>query len=116
MSDYIYPIIAGVIAGIATRLYMLKTDYRQYPTYVHGKVIHIALGLIAAGLGAIIMPALLQEEFTAITFLTLAATQFRDVRNMERNTLTQMDSYELVSREAHILRGLPLRLKAEIIL
>lgn len=55
MSDYIYPIIAGVIAGIATRLYMLKTDYRQYPTYVHGKVIHIALGLIAAGLGAIIM-------------------------------------------------------------
>lgn len=24
MSDYIYPIIAGVIAGIATRLYMLK--------------------------------------------------------------------------------------------
>lgn len=39
MSDYIYPIIAGVIAGVATRLYMLKTDYRQYPTYVHGKVI-----------------------------------------------------------------------------
>lgn len=55
MSDYIYPIIAGVIAGVATRLYMLKTDYRQYPTYIHGKVIHIALGLIAAGLGAIII-------------------------------------------------------------
>lgn len=106
MSDYIYPIIAGVIAGIATRLYMLKTDYRQYPTYVHGKVIHIALGLIAAGLGAIIMPALLQEEFTAITFLTLAATQFRDVRNMERNTLTQMDSYELVSRGSTYIEGI----------
>lgn len=106
MSDYIYPIIAGVIAGIATRLYMLKTDYRQYPTYVHGKVIHIALGLIAAGLGAIIMPALLQEEFTAITFLTLALTQFRDVRNMERNTLTQMDSYELVSRGSTYIEGI----------
>ncbi|MDK2600440.1 YIEGIA family protein [Bacillus stercoris] len=106
MSDYIYPIIAGVIAGIATRLYMLKTDYRQYPTYIHGKVIHIALGMIAAGLGAIIMPALLQQEFTAITFLTLAATQFRDVRNMERNTLTQMDSYELVSRGSTYIEGI----------
>lgn len=62
MSDYIYPIIAGVIAGVATRLYMLKTDYRQYPTYIHGKVIHIALGLIAAGLGAIIMPALCRRN------------------------------------------------------
>lgn len=52
------------------------------------------------------MPALLQEEFTAITFLTLAATQFRDVRNMERNTLTQMDSYELVSRGSTYIEGI----------
>ena len=71
---------------------MLKTDYRQYPTYLHGKVIHIALGLIAASIGAIIIPSILKDRnYTAITFLTLAATQFRDVRNMERETLTQMD-------------------------
>ena len=106
MTDYTFPVIIGVIFGMAARLYMLRTDYRQYPTYIHGQVIHIALGFIASGLGAIIMPALIQEEFTAITFLTLAATQFRDVRNMERNTLTQMDSYELVSRGSTYIEGI----------
>ncbi|MDM5298550.1 YIEGIA family protein [Bacillus pumilus] len=106
MTDYTFPVIIGVIFGMAARLYMLRTDYRQYPTYIHGQVIHIALGFIASGLGAIIMPALIQEEFTAITFLTLAATQFRDVRNMERNTLTQMDSNELVSRGSTYIEGI----------
>lgn len=106
MTDYTFPVIIGVIFGMAARLYMLRTDYLQYPTYIHGQVIHIALGFIASGLGAIIMPALIQEEFTAITFLTLAATQFRDVRNMERNTLTQMDSYELVSRGSTYIEGI----------
>ncbi len=70
---------------------MLRTDYRQYPTYLHGKIIHIALGFIASGLGAIAIPALMEENFTAITFLTVAASQFRDVRNMERTTLTELD-------------------------
>ena len=60
MTDYTFPVIIGVIFGMAARLYMLRTDYRQYPTYIHGQVIHIALGFIASGLGAIIMPALIQ--------------------------------------------------------
>ncbi|MBD1378626.1 YIEGIA family protein [Metabacillus arenae] len=106
MNEYVYPIIFGVVVGVATRLFMLKTDYRQYPTYLHGRIIHVALGFIAAGLGAIAIPAIMEEEFTAITFLTLAATQFREVRNMERNTLTQLDGYELVSRGATYIEGI----------
>ena len=47
MTDYTFPVIIGVIFGMAARLYMLRTDYRQYPTYIHGQVIHIALGFIA---------------------------------------------------------------------
>ncbi len=85
---------------------MLRTDYRQYPTYLHGKIIHIALGFIAAGLGTVAGPAIMEEEFTAITFLTLAASQFREVRNMERNTLTELDSYELVSRGKTYIEGI----------
>lgn len=106
MSNYVFPIIFGTAAGVVTRIIMLRTDYRQYPSHLHGKIIHIALGLIAAGLGSIILPALLREEFTAVTFLTLAASQFRDVRNMERNTLTQLDSYELVSRGSTYIEGI----------
>ncbi len=106
MNEYVYPVIFGVIIGTVTRIYMLRTDYRQYPTYLHGKIIHVALGFIAAGLGTVAVPALLEENFTAITFLTLAASQFRDVRNMERNTLTELDAYELVPRGAGYIEGI----------
>ena len=85
---------------------MLRTDYRQYPTYPHGRIIHISLGVIAAALGAVAVPAMYKKDFTAITFLTLAAQQFRDVRKMERDTLSQIDSMELVSRGTTYIEGI----------
>jgi uncharacterized protein len=106
MNEYTYPIIFGVIVGTLGRIYMLRTDYRQYPTYLHGKIIHIALGFIAAGLGTVAIPSIMEEEFTAVTFLTLAASQFREVRNMERNTLAQLDGYELVPRGSTYIEGI----------
>jgi uncharacterized protein len=106
MNEYTYPILFGVIVGTLGRIYMLRTDYRQYPTYLHGKIIHIALGFIAAGLGTVAIPSIMEEEFTAITFLTLAASQFREVRNMERNTLSMLDSYELVPRGSTYIEGI----------
>lgn len=106
MSEYTYPILFGLLIGTATRMYMLRTDYRQYPTYLHGKIIHVALGFIAAGLGAVAIPSIMEEDFTAITFLTLAASQFREVRNMERNTLTELDSYEMVPRGKTYIEGI----------
>lgn len=106
MSEYTYPILFGLLVGTLTRIYMLRTDYRQYPTYLHGKIIHVALGFIAAGLGTVAGPSIMEEEFTAITFLTLAASQFREVRNMERNTLNELDSYELVPRGKTYIEGI----------
>jgi uncharacterized protein len=106
MNEYTIPIIFGITIGTLTRIYMLRTDYRQYPTYLHGKIIHTALGFIAAGLGSVAIPSILNEEFTAITFLTLAASQFREVRNMERNTLTELDSYEMVPRGKTYIEGI----------
>lgn len=106
MNEYTLPIAFGIAIGTMSRLLMLRTDYRQYPTYLHGKIIHIALGFIAAGLGTVAGPAIMEEEFTAITFLTLAASQFREVRNMERNTLTELDGYELVSRGKTYIEGI----------
>ncbi|MFE8695643.1 YIEGIA family protein [Cytobacillus sp. FJAT-53684] len=106
MSEYTLPILFGVAIGTLARLYMLRSDYRQYPTYLHGKIIHTALGFIAAGLGSVAIPSILNAEFTAITFLTLAASQFREVRNMERNTLTELDSYEMVPRGKTYIEGI----------
>lgn len=104
--NVLFGILLGVAFGIIARLLMLRTDYRQYPTYPHGRIIHVALGVIAAALGAVAVPAMYKKDFTAITFLTLAAQQFRDVRNMERETLTKIDSMELVSRGSTYIEGI----------
>jgi hypothetical protein len=106
MHEYTLIILIGTLCGIACRLNLLKTDYRQYPTYPHGRVIHIALGVIASGLGAVLVATLLKKDYTAVTFLALAAQQFRDVRNMERQMLTNVDSLELVPRGTTYIEGI----------
>ncbi|PYI54956.1 YIEGIA family protein [Paenibacillus flagellatus] len=112
MTEHLYEhrytagILVGVVFGVLARLTMLRTDYRQYPTYPHGRIIHISLGVIAAALGAVAVPSLFDRNYTAITFLTVAAQQFRDVRNMERNTLTKMDEMELVPRGGTYIEGI----------
>jgi hypothetical protein len=105
-NHHLAGVLTGILFGVGARLLTLKTDYRQYPTYPHGRIIHISLGVIAAALGAVAVPALFEKDYTAITFLTLAAQQFRDVRKMERETLTKIDSLELVSRGATYIEGI----------
>jgi hypothetical protein len=90
----------GFVLGTVARLAMLRTDFRQYPSYPHGYVSHLALGLIAAFTGAVVVPALILEEFTAVTFLVLVAQQFREIRGLERKTLERMEETELVRRGA----------------
>lgn len=106
MSTFTEMILVGSIMGVIARLYMLRTDYRQYPTYPHGRVIHVALGVIASGLGAVAVPSLFQQNYTAVTFLAMAAQQFRDVRNMERQMLSNVDQNELVPRGITYIEGI----------
>ena len=91
-------IITALIMGTAARVLLMKVDYRQYPTYPQAYLSHFTLGMIAAGLGAVAIPALVEKEYVAITFLTIAAQQFRDVRNMERQSLDNIEPTELVPR------------------
>lgn len=69
MTEYTPAILCGVIAGTITRVLMLRTDTRQYPTRLHGKIIHIAMGLIAAALGAIAIPSVLKKISLQLHFL-----------------------------------------------
>lgn len=92
--------------GFFDRLYLLCSDYRSYPSYPHGYVIHLSLGAIAAALAAVAIPALLVKEYTAITFLVLCAQQFRDIRNMERETLLKLEVSQLVPRGADYIEGI----------
>ncbi|ACB85208.1 YIEGIA family protein [Natranaerobius thermophilus] len=99
-------IALGTVIGTGARYILLRSDFRIYPSYPHGNVIHLSLGFVAAFLGAVAIPALLEEEYTAVTFLALAAQQFREIRNMERETLTNLESTELVPRGNQYIEGI----------
>src|SRR5690554_4781680 len=98
MNEYIPVIVISVVMGTIARLNLLKADYRQYPSYPQGYISHLTLGIVAASLGAVAIPAIIEKDFAAMTFLSLAATQFRDIRNMERESLRNMEETELVPR------------------
>ncbi len=106
MATFLQAMLSGVLAGFFIRYDMLKRDYRLYPSYPHGVIIHLALGVIAAVIGAVAIPALAEKEFTAVTFLALAATQFREVRTMEREMLQNLDLTNLVSRGPDYIEGI----------
>lgn len=106
MSTYLLPVTIGIFFGTISRFLLLRTDFRQYPTYPQGRIIHLSFGFIAAFIGAVFIPSILESDWTAVTFLGLAATQFREVRNMERATLEKVDNFELVKRGDPFIEGM----------
>lgn len=103
---YLWTIGLATLSGFFARFYMLKRDYRMYPSYPQGWAIHLFLGFIGGLIGAIIVPAFLEKEFPAVSFLLLAAAQFREIRDMERSTLNAMESTEIVKRGAAYIEGI----------
>jgi uncharacterized membrane protein YeaQ/YmgE (transglycosylase-associated protein family) len=99
-------VVAGTITGTFARFIMLRSDYRQYPSFPHGYVIHLSLGLVAAFIGAVAPPALLVRRYEAATFLAIAAQQFRDIRSMERDSLMAIEETELVRRGSAYVEGI----------
>lgn len=99
-------IVAGTLTGFFARFIMLRSDYRQYPSFPHGYVIHLSLGLVAAFIGAVAPPALLARRYEAATFLAIAAQQFREIRNMERDSLMAIEETELVRRGSAYIEGI----------
>ncbi|HGG0417155.1 YIEGIA protein [Clostridium botulinum] len=100
---YIFLILIPVLCGTIARYVTLIIDYRQYPSYPNGYLIHLVTGFIASGIGAIAIPAFLERNFEAITFLFLATEQFREVRRIEKESLQDLDDVEHVFRgEAYI--------------
>lgn len=106
MEKYGAAILIGIVVGIVDRWVMLRSDYRHYPTYPHGQLTHLALGFIAASLGAVAIPAIAKPDYVAVTFLVLAAQQFREVRNMERESLNRLEETKLIRRGSDYIEGI----------
>jgi len=104
--DVVAPVAVGTAAGTFARLLLLRRDYRQFPSYPQGYTIHLSLGFIASALGAIAPPAIATGDLAAASFLALAATQFREVRAVERESLLNMENTELVPRGTAYIEGI----------
>jgi len=99
-------IVTAIITGTLARVLTIKEDYRQYPSYPNGYIIHLITGFVAASLGAVAIPALITKNYVAVTFLALAIQQFRDVRKMEKNSLQTLEETEYTYRGAAYIDGI----------
>lgn len=104
--EHIVMIVTAIVVGTLARAVTIKEDYRQYPSYPNGYLIHLLTGFVAASLGAVAIPALMTKNFVAVTFLALAIQQFRDVRKMERNSLKDMENTEYTFRGDTYIDGI----------
>ena len=98
MHEYVFISLIATAIGIVARIVMLRSDYRQYPSSPYSLFSHLAMAAIASVLGAVAVPAFMEKQYTAVTFLTLAATQFREIRSVERESLQSLEETELVER------------------
>ncbi|TLS35433.1 YIEGIA family protein [Pseudalkalibacillus caeni] len=99
-------IVTSIFVGFVSRGISLKEDFRQYPSYPNGYMIHLITGFVAASLGAVALPALLSKNFVAVTFLTLAIQQFRDVRKTEKESLESLEQTEYTYRGSAYIDGI----------
>ena len=104
--DQVILILTSLIVGTIARIITIKEDFRQYPSYPNGFLIHLVLGFVAAALGAVAIPALMTKNFIAVTFLTLAIQQFRDVRKSERDSLKDLENTEFAYRGDAYIDGI----------
>jgi uncharacterized membrane protein YeaQ/YmgE (transglycosylase-associated protein family) len=104
--EHLALIITAAIVGTLARLLTIKQDYRQYPSFPNGYLIHLVTGAVAATLGAFIIPAVMTKNFVAVTFLSLAIQQFRDVRRGERESLKDVENTEYTYRGDAYIDGI----------
>ncbi|WP_019153650.1 YIEGIA family protein [Robertmurraya massiliosenegalensis] len=105
-TEYLTLIVTATIIGTLARILTVKEDFRQYPSYPNGYMLHLVTGFVAASLGAFAIPALMTKNFTAVTFLTLAIQQFRDVRKSERESLKDLENTEYAYRGDAYIDGI----------
>ncbi|MGJ7909678.1 YIEGIA family protein [Neobacillus sp. LXY-1] len=104
--EHVVMIVTAVIVGTLARVFTIKEDYRQYPSYPNGYLIHVVTGFVSASIGAVAIPALMTKNFIAVTFLTAATQQFRDVRKSERESLKDLENTEYAYRGDAYIDGI----------
>ena len=88
----------AMIIGILSRFFVLRVKDKQYPSRPQDYLEQIIVAGLAASLGAIALPALIDKEFSALTFLAVGIQQFQGLSNQEKITLENIDYEDMVEK------------------
>lgn len=95
--------IVALFMGILCRGLVLRVTDKQYPSRPQDYLEQIIISGLAAALGAIAFPALIDKEFSALTFFAVAIQQFQGISQEEKITIENIDKGEVVPKgEAYI--------------
>lgn len=90
--------IVALFIGIVCRGLVLRVSDKQYPSRPQDYLEQIIISGLSASLGAIAMPALMDKEFSALTFFAVAIQQFQGLAKQERITIENIDKSEMVPK------------------
>lgn len=92
--------IVAMLIGIVCRGLVLRITDKQYPTRPNDYIEQIIISGLSASLGAIALPALMDKEFSALTFFAVAIQQFQGLAKQEKITIENIDKSEMVPKGA----------------
>ena len=90
--------IVALLIGVLCRGLVLRVTDKQYPSRPQDYLEQIIISGLSASLGAIAFPALIDKEFSALTFLAVGIQQFQGLSKQEKITLNNIDEDELVPK------------------
>ncbi len=90
--------IVSLLIGVMCRGLVLRITDKQYPTRPQDYLEQIIISGLSASLGAIALPALIDKEFSALTFFAVAIQQFQGLSQQERITIENIDNMEIVPK------------------
>lgn len=92
--------IVALFIGVLCRGLVLRVTDKQYPSRPQDYLEQIIISGLSASLGAIAFPALIDKEFSALTFFAVAIQQFQGLSQEERITIENIDNGEVVPKGA----------------
>ena len=92
--------IVALFIGVLCRGLVLRVTDKQYPSRPQDYLEQIIISGLSASLGAIAYPALIDKEFSALTFFAVAIQQFQGLSKEEKITIENIDNQEVVPKGA----------------
>ncbi|MGL5330804.1 MAG: YIEGIA domain-containing protein [Peptostreptococcaceae bacterium] len=90
--------MVALAIGTLCRVFVLRVTDKQYPARPQDYLEQLITAGLSASLGAIVMPALIDKEFAALTFFAVGIQQFQGLASQERITLENLDNDEIVAK------------------